>query len=74
MIGQKIDPVIKDIMIPIERIEINGHDCLYTLGDARNVKYVRAFNRVHRSTAINLARADPRSIFNPPCEIACWLK
>ena len=43
MIPQKSDPVIKDLMVRIEKIEINGHDCLRTLRDARRIKFVRAF-------------------------------
>ena len=45
MIPQKSDPVVKDPMVRIERIEINGHDCLRTLRDARRIKFFWEFIR-----------------------------
>ena len=43
MLPQRSDPVIKDLMVRVERIEINGQDYLRTHRDARKIKYVRAF-------------------------------
>ena len=42
MLPPRSDPVIKDLMVRVERIEINGYDCLRTLRNARKIRYVRA--------------------------------
>ena len=43
MIPQRSDPVIKDLMVQVEKIEINGQECLRSRRNARKIKYVRAF-------------------------------
>ena len=52
----------KDLMVRSEELKINGLYYLRSLRGARKIKYVRAFNRIHRSTAVDSARRDPRSV------------
>ena len=64
----------KDLMVQSEELNINDLYYVRSLRGARKIKYVRVFNRVHRSTTVDPARTDPRSTFTLPCEVACWLK
>ena len=43
MLPQRSDPVIKDLMVRVERIEINGQDYLRTHRNARKIKNAQAF-------------------------------
>ena len=52
----------KDLMVRNEELEINGLYYLRSLRGARKIKYVRAFNKIHRSMAVDSARRDPRSV------------
>ena len=52
----------KDLMVRSEELKINGLYYLRSLRGARKIKYVQAFNRIHRSTAVDSARRDPRSV------------
>ena len=49
----------KDLMVRSEELKINGLYYLRSLRGAKKIKYVWAFNRIHRSTAIDLAQRDP---------------
>ena len=71
MIGKKIDHVIKDLMVRNEKLKINGLILCPLSKSVRKIKYVWAFNKVHRSMDVDHVRADARSIINPHCEVAC---
>ena len=43
MMPQRSEPIIKDLMVRVERIEINGYDCLRTLRNARKIRNARVF-------------------------------
>ena len=74
MIGKKIDHVIKDLMVRNENSKINGLILCPLSKSARKIKYVRAFNKIHRSTAIDPTQRDLQFIFALPCEVTRWLK
>ena len=57
-------------MVRNEKSKINGLILCPLSKSARKIKYVRAFNKVHRSMVVDPVRADARSIVNPPCEVA----
>ena len=58
-------------MVRNENSKINGLILCPLSKSARKIKYVRAFNKVHKSMAVDLAREIAQSIVNPPCEVAC---
>ena len=58
-------------MVRNEKSKINGLVLCPLSKSARKIKYVRAFNKVHRSMVGDPVRADARSIVNPPCEFSC---
>ena len=62
----------KDLMVQSEELEINGLYYLHSLRGARKIKYVRPFNKIHRSMADDPAQRDLWFIFAPPCEVTRW--
>ena len=52
----------KDLMVRSEELKINGLYYLRSLRGARKIRYVQAFNRIHRSTAVDSTQKDPRSV------------
>ena len=44
-----------DLMVQSEELKINGLYYLRSLRGARKIKYVRAFNRIRRSTTVDSA-------------------
>ena len=45
----------KDLMVRSEELKINGIHYVRSPKGARKIKYIRAFNRIHRSIADDLA-------------------
>ena len=52
----------KDLMVRSEELNIDGLYYLRSLRGARKIKYVQASNRIHRSTAVDSAHRNPRSM------------
>ena len=52
----------KDLMVQSEELKINGLYYLHSLRGARKIKYVQAFNRIHRSMAVDSVQRDPQSV------------
>ena len=58
----KNDEVSKYLMVRSEELKINGLHYVRSLKGARKMKYVWAFNKIHGSMVVDLARRDPRSV------------
>ena len=54
----------------MKKFKINGLYYLRSLRGARKIKYVWAFNRIHRSTALDSARRHPQSWITPEPRLA----